>query len=281
VQTDQFQLHAEIEERHWWFTARRRIMGSLVRAVLPPAPDTLVVDVGCGTGANLASLAGDYRCLGIDTSAEAIRLARQRYPLLEFRCGQAPADLGSLAARASLFLLMDVLEHVPDDFAMLSELLAAARPGALVLLTVPAHWGLWSQHDVSFGHFRRYDRARLEAVWQGLPVSTQLVSYYNSRLYPLVWLARSWNRRRGRAGGAAGTDFRLPAAPLNGLLSRVFAGERRRLLGLLAGRRGGYATGVSLMALLRRENGEMAIRRKPPQHADHDAPQAAWSCASA
>ena len=93
----QFQLHAQIEERHWWFVARRQILTTVVNAVLPPSPETTIVDVGCGTGANLAGLAGQYECIGIDSSSQAIRLASVRYPEVRFIHGQAPADLGAIA----------------------------------------------------------------------------------------------------------------------------------------------------------------------------------------
>lgn len=264
MNSPQFQLHAQIEERHWWFVARREILGRIVREVLPASPNALVVDVGCGTGANLAALARDYRCLGIDTSAEAIELARRRFPRAEFVVGDAPADLGPLAAEARLFLLTDVLEHVPDDFLMLSELLAAASPGALFLLTVPADMALWSPHDVSFGHYRRYTLPRLARVWDGLRVRTRLLSYYNARLYRLVRLVRAINRRRDRASGAAGTDFAQPPRPLNWLLRRIFASEGRRLVRQLQGLGGrAYSRGVSLIALLEREEGEIQVRTRP------------------
>jgi 2-polyprenyl-3-methyl-5-hydroxy-6-metoxy-1,4-benzoquinol methylase len=261
MQSAQFQLHAQIEQDHWWFVARREILGRIVREVLPPGQGVLVVDVGCGTGANIAALADDYRCAGIDTSDEAIHLAQRRFPRVHFLVGQAPADLGSLAAEARLFLLTDVLEHVADDFAMLSQLLAAAAPGALFLITVPADMALWSQHDVSFGHYRRYTLRQLANVWDGLPVRTRLLSYYNARLYPLVRLVRALNRRRERASGAAGTDFVRPSRPMNWLLRRIFAGEQRRLVQQLRGATApGFTRGVSLIALLERQAGEIAVR---------------------
>ena len=101
MQHDQFQLHADIEQRHWWFVGRRRILCRLAAEVLPPSPQSLVVDVGCGTGGNLAALADRYRCVGIDTSAEAVELARRRFPNVQFIAGRAPQDLGNLPARRS------------------------------------------------------------------------------------------------------------------------------------------------------------------------------------
>ena len=161
MQHEQFQLHADIEDRHWWFVGRRRILCRLAAEVVPPSPDVTVIDVGCGTGGNIAAMADRYQCVGIDTSEEAIELARQRFPRVRFIAGHAPHDLGELAGRAQLFMLTDVLEHVADDYAMLSELLAAASAGSHFLLTVPADESLWSEHDESFGHYRRYFRGAI------------------------------------------------------------------------------------------------------------------------
>jgi len=153
-----------------------------------------------------------------------------------------------------LFLLMDVLEHVPDDTALLAPLVTAAQPGSHFLITVPADMKLWSPHDVSFGHFRRYDRLRFERAWAGLPLTPVLVSYYNCRLYPLALLARTLSRLRKRAWGRAETDFTLPAQPVNKLLETIFSGESACLIHRMEGRRSaGYPVGVSLMAILRRE----------------------------
>ncbi len=268
MQSEQFQIHAAKESVHWWFTARRRILRDLIARVLPPSRRSTVVDVGCGTGGNAASLSADYNCVGIDPSREAIDLARRRFPHVRFICGLAPDDLGSVAQEAGLFLLSDVLEHVPDDFALLSGLLAAAHPGAYVLITVPADLSLWSPHDESHAHYRRYDRRRLERLWDGLPVTDLLISHFNSRLYPVIKLTRMLNKWRGRAAGDAGTDVWVLPRPINCMLERVFAGERKVLTDLLEGRRHrGFPFGVSLIALLRRESGVVVHRRKPPRAA--------------
>jgi SAM-dependent methyltransferase len=277
MKRDLFDLHAEIESSHWWFVARRRIVARLVRQVLPPAGRPTIVDVGCGTGANIAALASEYDCVGIDTTPAAIELARKRFPAVRFACGTAPEDLGTTGATADLFLLMDVLEHVPDDFAMLSAILSRAAPGAQVLITVPAHEALWSEHDVSFGHYRRYELDRLARIWAGLPVTVRLLSYYNSRLYPVIKGARSLNRLRGQTSGRAGTDFDIPVRPINRLLTSVFAGEARPLGAALdRGMPRAFRTGVSLIAVLRRESGEIRRRSRPVDvPADGHIPNAA------
>ena len=263
MQTAQFQLHADIEDRHWWFVARRRIMSCLAAEIVPPSPRSLVIDVGCGTGANVAALADLYDCAGIDTSAEAIELARRRFSQVRFINGRAPDDLGDLISQARLILLMDVLEHVEDDFLFLSRLLAATAEGCHVLLTVPADQSLWSAHDEAFGHYRRYDKGRLEMLWSGLPVAPLLLSYFNSRLLPVIRAVRAWNQRRHRAAGQAGTDFWMPNRIANSLLTRTLAGESRRLVAALRGKSRGYPAGASLVAILRRESGAIIAREKP------------------
>jgi len=263
MRSPQFQLHAEIEDLHWWFVARREIMRRMVEQIVPPSKDATVVDVGCGTGANLAALAESYNCVGIDTSPEAVRLAQQRFPAARFICGRAPDDLGDVLEQTRLVLLMDVLEHVPDDFELLSSLMAAAPVGTNFLITVPADLSLWSEHDESFGHYRRYDMARFRQLWRQLPVTTLLASPFNARLYPLIRAVRLKNRLRGKASGEAGTDFQMPSPLVNRMITRCFAGEAVRLGNLLRRRGKPYRRGVSLMAILRRDAGVLVPRTKP------------------
>ncbi len=82
-----------------------------------------------------------------------------------------------------------------------------------------------------------------------------MISYFNTRLFPVVRAVRWLSRLRRRAWGEAGTDMSVPPDPVNGLLRRAFEGEGDRLLALLRGRRGrGYQFGVSLIALLRKHH---------------------------
>lgn len=249
-----FRLHAEVEATHWWFVARRRIMQAVLATAAPPGNDGLVVDVGCGTGANIAALAEDYRVLGVDDSAEGIDLARQRFADVQFVHGRAPDDLEGRLADAAAVLMMDVLEHVPDDAAVLGPIVEATPPGTVFLLTVPAGMHLWTEHDEHFGHYRRYDEATFRAMWASMPVEPIMVSHYNTRLYPIVRGVRLLTRLRGRAWGKAGSDLDLPARPVNALLERTFAGEASRLVALARGEtKRPYRRGVSLIALLRRK----------------------------
>ena len=255
MQSEQFQLHAQIEERHWWFVGRRRILHEIVRTISPPTPsrDSVIIDVGCGTGANLAALSGEYRCVGVDTSAEGIELAKRRFPETTFICGQAPHDVMRWMGSASVVLLTDVLEHVADDRRLLGDIVNACPPEAQLLITVPADMRLWSPHDQAFGHYRRYDMDELTNLWTDLPVKVRLLSYFNSRLYPIVRAVRSVSRWRRHAAGAANTDFKQPTRLANRILELLFAGERTKLIRAVDHKGAGYARGVSLIAILERQ----------------------------
>jgi SAM-dependent methyltransferase len=271
MRADLFKLHADREVRHWWFLGRRRVILAMVDELLPPGRERLVVDVGCGTGANVAALAETRQCVGIDVSSDGIALARQRYPHCEFHVGHAPQDLGELAGRADLFLLMDVLEHVRDDIALLTGIMAAAKPGAFVLITVPADPALWSPHDVTHMHYRRYTYERLQELWDDAGIERVFVGGLNHRLLPLIRLVRALERRRGHALGPGDTDLSMPPAPINRLLSAVFAGEADGLVADLRRRRVDPApTGVSLLAVLRRGEGPVAVRSRTAALAAQD-----------
>ncbi|MBS0562714.1 MAG: class I SAM-dependent methyltransferase [Proteobacteria bacterium] len=97
----------------------------------------------------------------LDISAPA--LARLR------AAGALPA-LGDAAALPypdacfGLIAALDVIEHVEDDRAALSELARVARPGAALLLSVPLHPARWTAFDTVVGHRRRYEPAALAAL---------------------------------------------------------------------------------------------------------------------
>jgi len=263
MQLPQFQVHADLEERHWWFLGRRAIFRSLLMQAVPPANDRLILDVGCGTGGNTVAFRDLYTCVGIDPSLDAVTFARQRFPGVEFRHGYAPQDCRDLLARADAVLFLDVLEHVQDDFALVSQLLAGMKPGAYLFIAAPGDPDLWGPHDRGFEHERRYSLQRFRMLWEGLPVEECVCSGLNARLYPIAKLSRFFSRLRGKALGSGDTDLSLPSAPVNALLFRIFAGESRRIL--RAWRKSGppYRYGVSVFAVLRRGTQAVIPRTRP------------------
>ena len=269
MQLPQFEVHAATEDKHWWFLARREIVSELLKQI-SPKPEK-IVDVGCGTGGNTAALASEYSCLGIDPIPEAIAFAKEKFPDAEFIQGYAPQDIQDQMHDADIVMLMDVLEHIEDDFLFVSELLSSMKPGAHLLLMAPADPTLWGPHDKGFEHFRRYTLDRLRLLWKDLPVTERLVSYCNSRLYPLVKVARMISRMCGASLGPNDTDLSLPIAPVNSLFHTIFLSEKKKLVRLFNGESSkGFGFGVSIMAVVRREEGEITSH-KYPSNVEKDA----------
>jgi SAM-dependent methyltransferase len=141
-----------------------------------------------------------------------------------------------------LVALLDVLEHVPDDRSALESILTRVKPGGALLLTVPANKWMWSAHDVAHHHYRRYSKSQLAQLVGETGFEPQLLSYFNSLLFPLVAAARV----AGKITGKESADDSLPGAPLNAVLKAIF-GLEAGLVGRVR-----MPFGVSLVAVLRR-----------------------------
>ena len=250
-----YDVHAAMEDRHWWFVARRNILNEVTSILSQDFPRPFIVDVGCGTGASIAHfMENGFQCLGIDQSRSAIDYAEAKFPAGQYRCGNMPDDLRDIAADATLFTLLDVLEHVEDDRAFLADLVSLAPTGANILITVPALKRLWSPHDVANHHHRRYEKEQLQGTWNGLPVQCRMTGFFNARLYPVITLVRYFANLRNAAVGEGGSDFAMPAGPVNRLLTAIFAGECNNLVGQIDHpHAAAYRVGTSLMAVLRKE----------------------------
>ena len=92
--------------------------------------------------------------------------------------------------QARLVLLTDVLEHVADDYAMFSELLAAASPGTYFLLTVPADGRCGANTTGRSAIIGDTNASGSSEIWAGCRSSSFSFSHFNSRLYPLVKVVR-------------------------------------------------------------------------------------------
>ena len=106
---DQFELHAKIEDSHWWFVGRRRLIANIVATVVPDKTPMKLVDIGCGTGGNISNFKKRFDCLGIDISEHAIAFAEKRFPDVNFVCQGTGNKNYSIIEKADIIFLLDVL----------------------------------------------------------------------------------------------------------------------------------------------------------------------------
>ncbi|MEM9828708.1 MAG: class I SAM-dependent methyltransferase [Planctomycetota bacterium] len=263
-----FLEHAAFEQRHWWFRARRRIIHQVLRELIDPGQQS-VLEIGCGTGANSAALARHFDVRGVDISGHAIDLAKASFPEVSFRCYRDLDQIDAWIGQASAILMLDVWEHIRDEFEFLSELTCRTRPGAFAIVTVPADPDLWSEHDEALFHYRRYDAKRLAMVWDGLPWTPIAISGLNYRLAPLIRAIRKWQPRR-ESSSSPRTHLKQPSQWVNRTLEAIFAGESKFLIRQLRREQPPvddavvpHRNGVSLFAVLRRDEGRCQPRVRP------------------
>ena len=125
---------------------------------------------------------------------------------------------------ADLVLLMDVLEHVDDDVALLRAYAEPARSGTRFVVSVPAFSWLWSQHDEFLQHRRRYTLSRTLGVLSDAGLSPVAGFYFFAALFPAVALDRLWRRWRTAPGNPA-SDLRRHHPVTNGILTGICLAE--------------------------------------------------------
>jgi SAM-dependent methyltransferase len=216
-----YQQMAELDDRHWWYCARRKIIADLIRreARLPPNPQ--ILEIGCGTGHNLAMLSGFGHVEGLELDEEARTISQERLGR-SIMSSPLPELAGVPECHYDLIGAFDVIEHIDDDQAALASIATRLKPDARFIMTVPAHQWMWSAHDAVNHHKRRYSRRSLKALIEGSPMKLEKLGYFNSLLFPLAVAERAASRLRGKENA----DVKLPPAPLNMALEKVFAAER-------------------------------------------------------
>lgn len=232
---------AALEDTHWWFVARRQILGHVISGLDLPR-DADILDAGCGTGGNLALLSKYGRVSALEMN-EAAREHSVRRGIGEVRYGRLPDEIPYPDSQFDLIVLLDTLEHVEPDSQSLAAVAGKLKPGGAVLITVPAFPILWGPHDVRHHHKRRYTRSRLRLLLPEAGLSLSYLTYFNFLLFPVILAVRLFQKI---TGADSNQGLKAPPPFLNSILSRIFASER------CAVGRFYVPFGLSLLALARK-----------------------------
>ena len=237
----------QLEEQHWWFASRRDVVYDLITSLQLPR-SAAILEIGCSGGPLMQRLraAGYSDVTGIDVSVPAIALARARG--VAHASVMDGAALEFADARFDVVIASDVLEHIENEGQALREWTRVLKPGGQLLVFVPAHPYLWSEHDVVNHHFRRYSRQGLVAALRGAGLHIQRNSFWNAALYVPTALLRLGRRvlsgpvAREKKPGLTG-DLVHVAGPVNTLLLQWLKAENWAL------RHINLPLGVSVFAL--------------------------------
>lgn len=246
MQQHTYSIMYEVEGTHWWFAGRRRIIAGFVEQICRELKTERprILDVGCGTGANLELLGQYGEAEGVDISTDALSFCRAR-GLERVRQGAAeslPYDDNSF----DLLTALDVVEHLDDDVAGLKEMRRVLKPGGRALLFVPAFMFLWGVQDDVSNHRRRYTLNGLRRAVREAGFEVERATYANITFFAPILLGRALMRATGIRPS---TENNINVSALNGLLGRVLGAEGPLL------RHINFPFGVSAICVARRFEG--------------------------
>jgi SAM-dependent methyltransferase len=247
MQQHTYSIMHRVEETHWWFVGRRKIIESFLKTVCPElkparAGESLnILDVGCGTGANLEMLSQFGSAEGVDVSAEALEFCRER-GLQRVKQGAAEA-LPYETDSFDLVTGLDVVEHLDDDVAGLQEMRRVLRRDGRAVLFVPAFMFLWGVQDDISNHRRRYTMSGLKEAARKAGFEIERASYVNLSFFAPIFLGRLLMRATGLRPAS---ENNITIGALNGVLGKLFGAERFLLRHL------NFPFGVSIICVARR-----------------------------
>lgn len=247
MQQHTYAIMYRVEGEHWWFVGRRRILESFVQKICQDLKRDLnvtrphILDVGCGTGANLEMLSQFGDAEGVDVSQDALAFCLER--------GLANVNLGAAEKLPyedesfDLVTALDVVEHLDDDAAGLKEMHRVLKPDGRALLFVPAFMFLWGVQDDISHHRRRYRIPELRKVVKSAGFEIERATYANITFFAPILLGRAVMKVTGLRPES---ENNINVSALNGVFGRVFGAERALL------RRMNFPFGVSAICVARR-----------------------------
>jgi 2-polyprenyl-3-methyl-5-hydroxy-6-metoxy-1,4-benzoquinol methylase len=193
---ESYQRLCQLEEVHFWFRARNRIIIREFGRHLPSHGRPRILEIGCGTGNVLQSLAAlnRYDLTGAEAHIAGLRLARARLPMVEF----VQADARDLPYEATFDAIgaFDVIEHITEDEGVLVSVWRSLKPRGIVVVTVPQHQWLWSSVDEQARHKRRYRRRDLLVKMRSAGFEVLRVTSFITALLPVLYASRLSKRQR-------------------------------------------------------------------------------------
>jgi SAM-dependent methyltransferase len=212
----------------WWEVGRRALARRLVDHYAPsPANGNRprILEIGCGSGALLQDLQHTSTVYGMDVADTALKICRDR----GLDC-VSMGDVTALPYADASFdtaIAIDVLEHIDDDVAAVVEAYRVLKPGATLIVTVPAFQMLWSRRDIDHHHKRRY---RVSEIRKRLAVGGFKVlkaSYINLPVFFPLYLMIKTGQLSVDDTTSVSRDFGIVPGPVNAVLARMMEAEAR------------------------------------------------------
>ncbi len=202
---------------HWYYVSKGRAM----RSFLGDIKSDEVLDVGAGSGIFSRQLLDNDICQSavcVDPNYEV--------DMEELHNGKKIKFAKKIdKTTQKLVLMMDVLEHVEDDVALLKNYADSMVDDAVVLITVPAFQFMWSGHDVFLEHYRRYNIKEIEQVIVKAGLKPIKSRYFFGSLFPVIAVIRLMKRGSVKPK----SDLKICSDALNKTLITIHDIERKTI----------------------------------------------------
>jgi len=205
---------------HWYYVSKGRALRDFLGDLKVPQ----VLDVGAGSGVFSRYLLDEEFCesaICVDPNYAEEKVEDHNGKKIEFVKNIEETT-------QQLVLMMDVLEHVPDDKALLEEYVKNMEVGGHVLITVPAFQFMWSGHDVFLEHHRRYTIKMIESCVKEAGMIPVKSRYFFGSLFPVIAVIRLVKKVLFSRGNLkAESELKLYPDWLNQSLITIHSVERR------------------------------------------------------
>lgn len=214
----------DVEDKHWWFVGRRAILESFLQRIaddLKTKHETLrILDVGCGTGANLEMLADFGNSEGVDVSDDALEFCRKKG--LKVHKGLAES-LPFEDESFEIVTALDVVEHLDDDVAGLKEMHRILKTGGKTLIFVPAFMWLWGVQDDISNHRIRYTKKQIVERLEKAGFTIERATYANWTFFAPILGGRTLMKITGIKPES---ENNVNISALNGVFGKIFSAEK-------------------------------------------------------
>ena len=254
MQQHTYAIMDEVEGSHWWFVGRRAILESFLKNIEaklasgeskaePPtsAGGFKILDIGCGTGANLEMLSQFGEAEGVDVSDDALEFCRLKG--LNAQKGLAET-LPFEGETFDLTTALDVVEHLDDDIAGLKEMHRVTKNGGYSLIFVPAYMFLWGVQDDVSNHRIRYTKKQIVDRLKAAGYTIERATYANWTFFAPILAGRTLMRITGIKPES---ENNVNISALNGIFGKLLGAERFWLKNF------NFPFGVSIVIVARKD----------------------------
>ena len=224
MQQHTYAIMDEVEGSHWWFVGRRAILESFLNTIcskLKTQSSRLrILDVGCGTGANIQMLSQYGEAEGVDVSDDALEFCRKKGLKVQKGLAEAlPFDDETF----DLTTALDVVEHLDDDIAGLKEMYRVTKRGGYSLIFVPAFMWLWGVQDDISNHRIRYTKSQIVERLRIAGYTVERSTFANWTFFAPILAGRTIMKLTGIKPES---ENNITISGLNGIFGKLFSSER-------------------------------------------------------